>query len=158
MTDDENKEKNSDSLPFYKNTWFWVAVFFAVVCIVGSLTGDFNSNHTDPLENGREFESADAVSTLVQDETVGKDENLPSSTSEVGESEAESAPKEESTEAVTEIEWDGKTVYTTPSGKRYHIKESCAGQNAVETDIDSAKENYTPCGRCAKLCADNSEQ
>lgn len=40
-------------------------------------------------------------------------------------------------------------VYVTPSGKRYHLKASCAGKNAVEIMIDEAKESHTPCKKCA---------
>ena len=45
----------------------------------------------------------------------------------------------------------GRAVYKTPTGKRYHFLASCAGKNATETTIDSAKSaGLTPCQKCAK--------
>jgi hypothetical protein len=55
-----------------------------------------------------------------------------------------------SSEASEEI---GKThvVYVTPSGKRYHEKQSCGGKNAKATSLEDALENgKTPCGKCVK--------
>lgn len=43
-----------------------------------------------------------------------------------------------------------KTVYTTKTGKKYHYLKSCAGKNAVSTDINSAKSKFQPCKKCAK--------
>ena len=43
------------------------------------------------------------------------------------------------------------TAYITPTGKRYHLSQSCAGENAVETTIAKAsEEGYTPCANCAQ--------
>lgn len=43
----------------------------------------------------------------------------------------------------------GRTVYITPSGKRYHYSESCAGKNAIEKKLDEIPSKYTPCQKCA---------
>ena len=65
-------------------------------------------------------------------------------------------PSEESTtkEAVTQAteaqtNTNSKTVYITPTGKRYHFKASCAGKNAIETTLENAKDTKTPCKKCA---------
>lgn len=43
------------------------------------------------------------------------------------------------------------TAYITPSGKRYHLLQSCAGENAIQTTIAKAsEEGYTPCANCAQ--------
>ena len=34
-----------------------------------------------------------------------------------------------------------KTVYITPTGKRYHYSKECAGKNAIKTDIKDAKKD-----------------
>jgi len=45
----------------------------------------------------------------------------------------------------------GKTVYRTPSGKRYHFDPDCGGKNSYQTTLDSAKSSgLTPCQKCAK--------
>ena len=42
-----------------------------------------------------------------------------------------------------------QTVYITPSGKKYHTKQSCAGKNSIETDLETAKLLREPCKLCA---------
>ncbi len=44
----------------------------------------------------------------------------------------------------------GKTVYITPTGKRYHYSSSCGGKNSKKSDLDTAKSlGLTPCKKCA---------
>lgn len=44
-----------------------------------------------------------------------------------------------------------RTVYITPTGKRYHYSSSCAGENAISISISDAQEKgYTPCKTCTK--------
>lgn len=46
---------------------------------------------------------------------------------------------------------DGQTVYVTPTGKRYHLKASCAGKNATPSTVSKAKSRgLTPCKKCAQ--------
>ena len=45
----------------------------------------------------------------------------------------------------------GKSVYRTPSGKRYHFDPDCGGKNSYQTTLDTAKSSgLTPCKKCAK--------
>lgn len=46
---------------------------------------------------------------------------------------------------------DGLTaVYVTPSGKKYHLRASCAGASARAVDIETAvADGYLPCKNCA---------
>lgn len=44
----------------------------------------------------------------------------------------------------------GVTVYTTPSGKKYHYSKSCAGKNAIEEDLDDVQGSYEPCQKCVQ--------
>ena len=47
-------------------------------------------------------------------------------------------------------ETSSKTVYITPSGKRWHLNENCAGKNATATTLEKAEEkSLTPCKKCA---------
>lgn len=44
-----------------------------------------------------------------------------------------------------------ETVYTSPSGKRYHNNKSHAGKNAIEmTEEDAIQSRKTPCQTCFK--------
>lgn len=46
---------------------------------------------------------------------------------------------------------ESPTAYITPSGKRYHLSQSCAGENAIQTTIaDASNKGYTPCAKCAQ--------
>lgn len=48
-----------------------------------------------------------------------------------------------------ESETNSKTVYITPSGKRWHLNENCAGKNAMATTLEKAEEkSLTPCKKC----------
>lgn len=45
----------------------------------------------------------------------------------------------------------GKSVYRTPSGKRYHFDPDCGGKNSYQTTLDAAKSaGLTPCKKCAQ--------
>lgn len=45
---------------------------------------------------------------------------------------------------------NSRTVYITPTGKKYHYSQSCAGKNAIETTEKSAKTMHDPCKKCAQ--------
>lgn len=46
---------------------------------------------------------------------------------------------------------EGRVVYITSSGEKYHFSESCAGTGAYETTISDAQiYEYGACGKCAK--------
>lgn len=46
---------------------------------------------------------------------------------------------------------EGRVVYITPNGEKYHTSASCAGENAMKaTYHDSVNYGYEPCGKCAK--------
>lgn len=64
----------------------------------------------------------------------------------------DSADEEPPTTTTTEPEPEdnGKTVYVTPYGKKYHYSKSCAGKNASETSEQSAKITHDPCKKCVK--------
>ena len=46
---------------------------------------------------------------------------------------------------------EGRVVYITSSGEKYHFSESCAGTGAYETTVSDAQiYEYGACGKCAK--------
>ena len=53
------------------------------------------------------------------------------------------------TTTTTTVTPDSKTVYITPSGKRYHLNPSCGGKNSFSVSIDDVG-NRTPCQKCAQ--------
>lgn len=45
----------------------------------------------------------------------------------------------------------GPVVYTTPSGKRYHVDQECGGKNSSDESKDKAvARGLTPCQKCAQ--------
>lgn len=45
---------------------------------------------------------------------------------------------------------NSRTVYTTPTGEKYHYSQSCAGKNAKPTTENAVKGIYDPCKKCAR--------
>ena len=44
---------------------------------------------------------------------------------------------------------DGRVVYVTPTGERYHLSSECAGENNIATTLyDAQCYEYTPCHKC----------
>lgn len=44
---------------------------------------------------------------------------------------------------------DGRVVYVTDNGDKYHYSEACAGENAVKTTLmDAESLEYEPCSKC----------
>lgn len=55
----------------------------------------------------------------------------------------------------SEIEPEGKIVYVTPSGTRYHLTQDCASLARSETVLETTEElaeaqGLPPCSRCKK--------
>lgn len=47
-------------------------------------------------------------------------------------------------------ETDGRVVYVTETGEKYHFSETCAGEYAIATTyLDATGAGYEPCGKCA---------
>ena len=64
-----------------------------------------------------------------------------------------SAPKQPIITETTIVE---QVFYATPTGKKYHYKNSCAGDNAFVIDEAKAKKTYAPCKKCVKQKSDKS--
>lgn len=41
-----------------------------------------------------------------------------------------------------------RIVYITPTGKKYHYDQQCAGKNAIPKNLDDVSGSYGPCGTC----------
>lgn len=60
------------------------------------------------------------------------------------------AEQQAAEEAAAATQTTGRTVYVTPTGKRYHYSASCAGKNATESTLEQAQNiGLTPCKNCA---------
>ena len=115
---------------------------------IASEANDFNTNNTQ-TENKIESDTQ----KIVSNENTKKD-NLKSSTTEKETEKNPSKPaitnKSETTTQQT-TEDNSRTVYRTPTGKRYHYDPDCGGKNSYATTLNSAiSSGLTPCKKCAQ--------
>lgn len=95
----------------------------------------------EPEENATTLpETEEAIQTPTEIETESIDDNDSN----------EYIYTTESYEEPTEAEKSGITVYTTPTGKKYHYSAACAGKNAIAHDLDDVSGSYGPCKKCAQ--------
>lgn len=109
--------------------------------------------------------SSTTVSSTVQSEDVSSDDVSSKEVSSVdstvtsqdmsdvsSEQTSVTSSKEETVSSVeSETVTQSKTVYTTPTGKRYHLDPECGGKNASATTLDDAIGlGLTPCKKCAE--------
>ena len=68
----------------------------------------------------------------------------------------ESSSNEETNESSSRYissssEDNSRTVYKTPTGKRYHFDPDCGGKNSTATTLNKAERiGLTPCAKCAQ--------
>lgn len=89
--------------------------------------------------------------TAKSDSTTKKSETTTKSTSSVINTTKENSVTEKETTTKKEVTTSkpaGRTVYVTPSGKRYHFDPDCGGKNSRATSIDNVG-GRTPCQKCA---------
>ena len=53
-------------------------------------------------------------------------------------------------ETVEQIETAEETVYIAPYGKKYHLRPTCAGKNAMPIAKEHLAATYEPCQKCVK--------
>ena len=70
-------------------------------------------------------------------------------TEKIEEEVAKDTPTVETPTTETPVD-NGRTVYITPYGKKYHYSQSCAGENASATTENSAKKTHDPCKKYAQ--------
>ena len=104
-------------------------------CIINtSETWELKENTYIPIE-----EETDTITTTeVETETENKTTTTKKATAATTTTKKETTTKQKS----------GITVYTTPTGKKYHYSKKCAGKNAIEKDLDDVESLYGPCGNC----------
>ncbi len=56
----------------------------------------------------------------------------------------------EITETVEQNETEEEIVYIAPYGKKYHLRPTCAGKNAMPISKQHLAATYEPCQKCVK--------
>lgn len=101
------------------------------------------SSTKTPSTNAQSTGSGYSKSTTSSSKNTG--------TTSSGTNKSSSSTSKKSTGSSSATITDGQTVYVTPTGKRYHLKASCAGKNATPSTVSKAKaRGLTPCKKCAQ--------
>jgi hypothetical protein len=135
MTEKESNDK--------KSTINLLAIWFAF--IIGLTVGNIDGESLTVLKEQIFYkEGASLVSRTTLDDGQASSQPITDSSFSPSETEA-------SAEAATSSDNNGYlTIYTTPTGKRYHYSLNCAGESGFATDLDEAEASgLTPCKKCA---------
>lgn len=80
----------------------------------------------------------------------GKQTNTQGSSSSTSPAKNNSSNSSSASKPSGTTNYNGQTVYITPSGEKYHYLSTCGGKNSKPIDLDSAKaRGYGPCEKCA---------
>lgn len=145
---------------YYESTTLTKFIYFRIEGIgVGETSVYFKSRNSDV--------KSESIKVIVRDED----------TTQASESTAESVTVADTTEAATTAaapveteapvtaqgssgilneDKSGRTVYITPSGTKYHYKQSCAGENAIAAAEDEAAKTREPCKKCVGSASENT--
>lgn len=116
-------------------------------------TSSQNSSNDSKISSGIIYSSDKQSTDVSSSETVESSSSKESSLSKVASSSKvqttiESSSKEESSKQ-TEVK--EKSVYVTPTGKRYHLDPDCGGKNSSPSTLSAAeRRGLTPCKKCAQ--------
>lgn len=92
----------------------------------------------------------EAASSSKSDSNIGTSSKS-SSTSTTTQSVTSSTVTPKSTGTTSTNKDNSKTVYITPTGKRYHLDPDCGGVNSRSTTLsDALSRGLTPCMKCAQ--------
>lgn len=132
-------------------------VVILLICSIGAATenNDYKETITEMTtayvsETTTKEEATESVTETTEESTV--EVNISEITTEI---ETETAIGVIDTEPETEVieyttkKKNGRTVYITPTGEKYHCNSACAGKNAMERDYDDVVGAYDPCKKCA---------
>lgn len=92
----------------------------------------------------------EAPTSSKSDSNIGESSKS-SSTSTTTQSVTSSTVTPKSTDTTSANKDNSKTVYITPTGKRYHLDPDCGGVNSRSTTLsDALSRGLTPCMKCAQ--------
>lgn len=108
------------------------------------------SNSSTSSSSNKPKQSSGSTSSSKSTTSSGTSSGTTSSKSSSSSSSASTSSSSSSASTSAPIT-NGQTVYVTPTGKRYHLKASCAGKNATPSTVSKAKaRGLTPCKKCAQ--------
>lgn len=115
---------------------------------------EFDTDESDTTEQTTD-ENISPVVPIVGNIEKPEEEQTEDTTEETGVSTTEKQTEEskttteKTTKEITESKDESRTVYITPTGKRYHFSSSCGGKNSYDVTLNEAEKlGLTPCQKC----------
>ena len=107
-------------------------------------TSKINTNITNVLNK-----TNTSITNINTNETSTSKELESNNSTSINTSTSTKKTTTQSTSATTTD--NSRTVYVTPTGKRYHYISTCGGKNSTASTLNKAKaRGLTPCQKCAK--------
>lgn len=107
-------------------------------------TSKINTNITNVLNK-----TNTSITNINTNETSTSKELESNNSTSINTSTSTKKTTTQSTSATTKD--NSRTVYVTPTGKRYHYISTCGGKNSTASTLNKAKaRGLTPCQKCAK--------
>lgn len=131
-------------------------IIIAALLLIGLISCTATDSSDDT--SGQESSITAVSSDKSNKESSSKTSSAESSSKESSEdsSSIESSSKEEAKPSSSRYissssEDNSRTVYITPTGKRYHLDPDCGGKNSTATTLNKAEKlGLTPCAKCAQ--------
>ena len=126
---------------------------------VNKITNESNDSNTNTIqtenkiEEDKEIKKENTTQTIVSNENTKKDNEKTSTVEKETEKNTNKPATTNKTETTTTqtTKDNSRTVYRTPSGKRYHYDPDCGGKNSYSITLNSAiSSGLTPCKKCAQ--------
>ncbi len=132
----DNKDVTTEAAVFEKNT--------QNEDVINLFEDESDTEETTAEESTTEETTTEKITTTQKETTTEK----PTTTKkETTTKKATTAKKTTTTQATQN---NSRTVYRTPSGKRYHFDPECGGRNSYSVSLDDAKASgLTGCLKCA---------
>ena len=137
----------------------WILFCTLIFCV--ALFSDTPSKETitesttSSIETTASTTEAKTTITTTENTTVEKETTIQAVTETTTQTTTKKATTTTTTqptttkEEYTQEKKSGITVYTAPTGKKYHYSKACAGENARERDLSDVQGIYEPCKKCA---------
>lgn len=111
-----------------------------------------SSVKTEPSTNIKTTTKTSAASTSTNNSSSTNNSTTKSSSTTTSSSSTNTANKQTASSSSQSTNVDNsRTVYVTPTGKRYHYISTCGGKNSTATTLNKAiTRGLTPCQKCAK--------
>ncbi len=139
----------------YESTTLTNFIYFTILGVSGGETdiyfkaadSDVVSDKIHIIVNGGDAETETSPDTGAETTDTAAPDTTAAATAESYTASTEPSSVQGSAPVYTPTP-TGKTVYVTPSGKKYHYSASCAGANATPIDEGTAMQSYEPCKKC----------